>query len=91
MRSATRRASSRRSSASYPEPPLYPQDPGERRRALELEEHFDEELGPHIRRWLFHEGLEQPAAADFIEGALGSSPRAVKATMRVTAPVGAGW
>jgi glutathione S-transferase len=33
----------------FPEPPLYPADPGERARALALEELFDEELGPHIR------------------------------------------
>jgi glutathione S-transferase len=33
----------------HPEPPLYPPDPAERRRALELEEFFDEELGPHVR------------------------------------------
>ena len=30
----------------YPEPPLYPTDIADRRRALELEEFFDEELGP---------------------------------------------
>jgi glutathione S-transferase len=40
----------------YPEPALYPPDEGERRRALQLEEHFDEQLGPYIRRWLFQEG-----------------------------------
>ena len=39
---------------AYPEPPLYPADPEERRRALELEDFFDEELGPYIRRWIFH-------------------------------------
>jgi glutathione S-transferase len=39
----------------HPEPPLYPSDPEQRRRALALEEHFDEELGPHIRRLVFHE------------------------------------
>jgi glutathione S-transferase len=33
----------------HPDPPLYPSDPGERRRALALEELFDEELGPHTR------------------------------------------
>lgn len=32
-----------------PEPPLYPSDPGDRRRALELEDFFDEELGPYTR------------------------------------------
>lgn len=39
----------------FPDPPLYPSDPEERRRALELEEFFDEELGPHIRLLAFHE------------------------------------
>jgi glutathione S-transferase len=40
--------------ALRPDPPLYPADPAERRRAVELEEWFDEELGPHIRRAAFH-------------------------------------
>ena len=31
----------------WPRPPLYPEDQALRRRALELEEFFDEELGPH--------------------------------------------
>jgi glutathione S-transferase len=44
----------------WPEPPLYPEDEAERRRALELEEFFDEELGPHIRRAAYHELLAQP-------------------------------
>ena len=44
----------------WPEPPLYPQDPTQRRRALELEEFFDEELGPHIRRAVYHELLPHP-------------------------------
>jgi glutathione S-transferase len=71
-----------------PERPLYPSDEGQRRRALALEEHFDEQLGPYIRRWLFHEGLASLPSGDFIEAALGSAPRAVRTTMRVTAPVG---
>ncbi|MEX2252983.1 MAG: glutathione S-transferase family protein [Thermoleophilaceae bacterium] len=37
-----------------PEPCLYPADPGERRRALLLEDLFDEELGPHERLLLVH-------------------------------------
>jgi glutathione S-transferase len=32
-----------------PEPALYPSDPDPRRRALELEDFFDEELGPYTR------------------------------------------
>jgi len=39
----------------FPEPALYPPDPDERRRALELEDFFDEELGPHLRLLAFHE------------------------------------
>ena len=39
----------------FPDPPLYPSDPVERARALELEEFFDEELGPHIRLLAWHE------------------------------------
>jgi glutathione S-transferase len=44
----------------WPQPPLYPDDPAQRRRALELEEFFDEELGPHIRRAFYHELLWRP-------------------------------
>ena len=40
-----------------PEPPLYPADPDERRRALALEDFFDEELGPHSRLLAWHELL----------------------------------
>ena len=51
----------------YPEPALYPADPGERRRALELEEFFDEELGPYIRRlvWLKERPGFRPVADTF--------------------------
>jgi len=44
----------------WPQPPLYPEDPAQRRRALELEDFFDEELGPHIRRAFYHELLPHP-------------------------------
>lgn len=35
--------------ARFPDPGLYPGDPRERRRALDLEERFDEALGPAVR------------------------------------------
>jgi len=38
-----------------PDPPLYPADPRERERALELEDFFDRVLGPAIRRLVWHE------------------------------------
>jgi len=44
----------------WPEPRLYPEDEAGRRRALELEEFFDEELGPHLRRAFYHELLPHP-------------------------------
>lgn len=36
-------------------PPLIPDEPGERARALALEEFFDERLGPYSRQLVFHE------------------------------------
>jgi glutathione S-transferase len=47
----------------WPLEPLYPGDEAQRRRALELEEFFDEELGPHIRRALYQELLPHPDLA----------------------------
>ena len=45
-----------------PEPRLMPADAAGRRRALELEEFFDEELGPHVRLLAFHEFRKDPDA-----------------------------
>jgi glutathione S-transferase len=44
----------------YPDRPLYPADPEERRRALALEEFFDEQLGPHARLLPFAYLLKEP-------------------------------
>jgi glutathione S-transferase len=44
----------------WPEPPLYPSDPEERRRALELEDYFDEDCGHDVRRVLFNDNLTEP-------------------------------
>jgi glutathione S-transferase len=44
----------------WPQPPLYPEDAAQRHRALELEEFFDQELGPHIRRVAYQELLPHP-------------------------------
>jgi glutathione S-transferase len=41
----------------HPDPPLYPSDPHERGRALDLEEYFDEELGPYSRLLALHHTL----------------------------------
>ena len=53
----------------FPDRPLHPADPAERRRALALEEHFDEEVGPHTRRLAFFELRRDPdAMAEFAAG-----------------------
>jgi glutathione S-transferase len=46
---------------SYPASPLYPAEPAQRQRALELARFFDEELGPYVRRALFYEILPDGA------------------------------
>lgn len=52
----------------HPEPPLYPLDIGERRRALELEEFFDEELGPYVRQVAWYEfGNDRERFAELME------------------------
>jgi len=56
----------------FPEPPLYPAELAERRRALALEDYFDEELGPAIRQFVWHE--------------LGQDRERFEALMRQTAP-----
>ncbi len=44
----------------FPERPLYPADPEQRRHALALEDHFDENLGPSARAVAFHELGREP-------------------------------
>jgi glutathione S-transferase len=69
----------------WPRPPLYPEDPAQRRRALELEEFFDEDLGPHIRRAFYHELLPHPELVVplFTHG----RPRAAQAALRAGFPM----
>jgi glutathione S-transferase len=44
----------------WPEPPLYPADPTQCRQALELEDFFDEELGPYVRLLALDRMLPDP-------------------------------
>jgi glutathione S-transferase len=41
----------------WPDPPLYPADPVQRERALEIQKWFDDEIGPAVRRATFYEWL----------------------------------
>lgn len=62
----------------FPDPPLYPADPDQRHRALELEDFFDEELGPYSRLLPFHELVNEPeifaeVASQTVPGPLGKA------------------
>jgi glutathione S-transferase len=72
----------------FPEQPLYPADPEQRRRALELEDFFDEELGPYARHAVFYELINDPAtfgevAARAVPGPLGKNQRLVGTYARI--------
>jgi glutathione S-transferase len=48
--------------AYQPEPALYPADPAQKARALELEDFFDEQLAPQMRRLVWHHTLQSTDA-----------------------------
>jgi glutathione S-transferase len=73
--------------ARYPEPALYPVDAAELSRAIELEEWFDENLGPHARLLPFYELIQEPAlfaeiAAESVPGPLAKAKPVVGAYAR---------
>ena len=73
--------------AKFPEPALYPSDAAERARALELEDWFDENLGPHTRLLPFYELIQEPelfaeVAAEAVPGPLGKAKPLVGAYAR---------
>jgi glutathione S-transferase len=71
--------------AHTPEPPLYPADPVLRVRALELEDWFDEQLGPPLRRFVWYHTLPDPNA---VEAALFTRPNARRERLlRAVAPI----
>ena len=69
----------------WPQPPLYPEDAAQRRRALELEQFVDEELGPYICRAFYHELLPYPELVVplFTDG----RPAATRAVLRMGFPM----
>lgn len=73
--------------AKYPDPPLYPIDASERTQAIELEEWFDDNLGPHSRLLPFYELIQEPElfaeiAAESVPGPLGKAKPVVGAYAR---------
>jgi glutathione S-transferase len=68
-----------------PEPALYPAGPEQRARALELEDYFDEQLAPAVRRLMWHHTLPDTEATI---GALFTKPSPVRERLlRATAPL----
>jgi len=71
--------------AYRPEPPLYPADPAERSRALELEDWFDENLAPPLRLFVWHHTLPD---TDAVGAALFTRPSPGRLRLlRTVAPV----
>jgi glutathione S-transferase len=73
--------------AKYLDKPLYPSTPHARERALQLEDWFDENLGPHARLLPFYELIQEPdlfaeIAAESVPGPLGKVKPAVGAYAR---------
>jgi glutathione S-transferase len=71
----------------YPDRPLYPADPELRRRALDLEDFFDEQLGPYARLAAFHALIGEPdvfaeVAASSVPGPLGKAKGLIGAYAR---------
>jgi len=74
--------------AKHLDRPLYPSKPEERARALELEEWFDENLGPHARLLPFYELIQEPklfgeVAAENVPGPLAKAKPVVGAYGRL--------
>jgi glutathione S-transferase len=67
------------------DPPLYPSDPAERQRALELEDFFDEELGPHVRTYGWYHLVQDMDSA--IDGLLKNYPAWHRRLMHAGAPL----
>lgn len=69
----------------WPDPPLYPEDDALLARALELEDFFDEELGPDIRRVVYQELLTRP---DLVRPLFeNGQPLAARAMLRAGWPI----
>jgi glutathione S-transferase len=73
----------------FPDPPLYPADTEERRRALALEDWFDENLGAYVRRIAFHEAAKDPRLTAALAERI--SPGMSKQLGSLTAPVTSGF
>jgi glutathione S-transferase len=71
--------------ARYPDPPLLPDDPADRQRALEIQAHFDDVVGPAVRCALFSKLLDEP---DYLCGMFAAGkPRLTRSLYRASFPL----
>lgn len=71
--------------ARQPDPPLFPEDPGERGKVADLMHHFDQVVGPQVRCALFSVMLGEP---DYLCATFSApKPRAVRALYRAGFPL----
>lgn len=68
-----------------PDPALYPDEAEERERALRLEDYFDEELAPRVRRLVWHHTLDDAEATG--DALFGERESLRKKAMRRGAPL----
>jgi glutathione S-transferase len=73
----------------YPQPPLWPDAPADRAEALRIEQWFDDDLTPRIRRPVLQALLANPAyfAALFAQGATAAKRLAYACTVPLAAPL----
>jgi glutathione S-transferase len=68
-----------------PDPALYPEDPAEQAHALALEDFFDEELAPSLRRYVWQYTLDDSDAV--IDAVMPNARPGRKRAMRALAPI----
>jgi len=71
--------------AKYPERPLIPGDRSARERVLALEAFFDDEVGPHVRRWIYGVLLREGGGA--ARAMLAAYPARVRVLRPLIAPI----
>lgn len=68
----------------YPDPPLYPEDPGGRTEALEIERYFGAEVGPNMRRFSWQHLIDDGEAVR--DALLPRAPAAQQRALKLALP-----
>ena len=66
--------------AKFPHRPLYPEDDAERRRALDLEDFFDEQVGPAVRLLAWHHLTQDRERLEAFTATEAPKPHAARAS-----------